>query len=456
VKLGDDEMGMLTDSFNLMLAQIQELNRDLERRVNERTAQLEAANLELSRGRAQLKSFFESLPGLFLILTPDLKIVTASDAYLKATMTTREGIIGRDLFEVLPDNPDDPGATGGPNLRASLERVRQSAAPDTMAIQRYDVRRPDGSFEEHYWSPINAPVLGPERQVEYIIHRVEEVTEFVKRRSQPAGDPAGLQARMEQMEAEIFQRTQAVQTANRQLQVANRELEAFSYSVSHDLRAPLRHIDGFAQLLGKHLDPALDDTARRYLTTITSSAKRLGVLIDELLVFSRMGRTELHRTAVDTRALIDEVVRELQPEAQGRRIEWRIDALPVVQADPVMWRQVWSNLLGNALKYSRRREIARIEITHRSDATDGHVFAVRDNGAGFQMEYAGKLFGVFQRLHNANEFEGTGIGLANVRRIVERHGGRVWAEGRPDEGATFSFSLPAANPVAGRLPPTSP
>jgi light-regulated signal transduction histidine kinase (bacteriophytochrome) len=244
-----------------------------------------------------------------------------------------------------------------------------------------------------------------------------------------------LEQLIQDLEQRVVQRTA-------QLQVANKELEAFSYSVSHDLRAPLRHIDGFAQLLQKHLAATLDATARRYLATIADSAKRLGVLIDELLVYSRMGRTEMRAAQVPMRPLVDEVLRELQPETQGRQIEWQIGELPAVRADAAMLRQVWANLLGNAVKYSRQRAVAQIEIGCRRDGADGHIFSVRDNGAGFDMKYVEKLFGVFQRLHSASEFEGTGIGLANVQRIVQRHHGRVWAEGRPGEGAAFYFTLP--------------
>jgi signal transduction histidine kinase len=238
-----------------------------------------------------------------------------------------------------------------------------------------------------------------------------------------------------ELEARVHRRTA-------QLESANQELEAFSYSVSHDLRAPLRHIDGFAQLLQKHLGAGLDETGRRYLQTIADSAKRLGILIDELLVFSRMARTELRQLEVPMGPLVEEAIRSLQPDVQGRNVAWAVGDLPVVRADAAMLRQVWVNLLSNAVKYTRRQAAARIEIAHRLDPGDGHVFSVRDNGAGFDMQYVDKLFGVFQRLHPAAEFEGTGIGLANVQRIIQRHHGRVWAEGRVNGGATFHFTLP--------------
>jgi light-regulated signal transduction histidine kinase (bacteriophytochrome) len=225
----------------------------------------------------------------------------------------------------------------------------------------------------------------------------------------------------------------------------NKELEAFSYSVSHDLRAPLRHISGFAELLGQTCQPNLDDAAKRYLRIISDAAAQMGTLIDDLLVFSRMGRAEMRRVTVSMNDLVDEVVREMDHDLAGRNIAWEIGALPEVTGDRAMLKQVWVNLLSNAVKYSRHREQATIKVASRkNDHGDWEIF-VQDNGAGFDMRYAGKLFGVFQRLHQAEEFEGTGIGLANVQRIVLRHGGRVWAEGKVNEGATFYFSLPNNN-----------
>jgi PAS domain S-box-containing protein len=242
-------------------------------------------------------------------------------------------------------------------------------------------------------------------------------------------------------EQEVKKLSEELQRRAVALESANKELEAFSYSVSHDLRAPLRHIDGFVKMLDKSASATLDDRGKRYLEIIADSARRMGALIDDLLVFSRMGRTELRHTRVDSNALIHEVLDSLQPDLQGRNIDWKIAHLPQVQADLAMLRQVWANLIANAVKYSRPRDPARIEIGCNQDNGE-FVFCVRDNGVGFDMQYAHKLFGVFQRLHRTEEFEGTGIGLANVQRIVLRHHGRVWAEGGLNEGAAFFFAIP--------------
>ena len=249
---------------------------------------------------------------------------------------------------------------------------------------------------------------------------------------------------VKQLNAELEQR---VLKRTQQLESANKELEAFSYSVSHDLRAPLRHINGFVEILESTSAGKLDEESRGFLNTIAESARQMGKLIDDLLAFSRMGRTELRLVPVKLNNVLAEALRELRHESDGRDVHWMIGSLPEINGDPAMLRQVFINLVSNALKYSRTRTRAEIEISS-SEPEDEHIISVRDNGVGFDNSYAHKLFGVFQRLHPAHEFEGTGIGLAIVRRVIARHGGRVWATGAVNQGATFYFSLPKkAKPV---------
>ncbi len=226
------------------------------------------------------------------------------------------------------------------------------------------------------------------------------------------------------------------------LEASNKELEAFAYSVSHDLRAPLRHMVGFAELLQKAASTRLDDKSQRYMRIILDSAKRMGTLIDDLLAFSRIGRAETQRTPVNLDHLVKEALSEVQLEAAGRDIVWRVDKLPVCYGDRSMLRLVLINLLSNAVKFTRPRLQAEIEVGWTPGDTEEVEIFVRDNGAGFDMKYVDKLFGVFQRLHHMDAFEGTGIGLATVQRIVHRHGGAVRAEGAIDKGATFYFSVP--------------
>ena len=226
-----------------------------------------------------------------------------------------------------------------------------------------------------------------------------------------------------------------------ELENANKELEAFSYSVSHDLRAPLRHIEGFVEILLSTKVAKLDAESSQHLQTIAAAAQKMGRLIDDLLAFSRTARTELNKTRFQFGDLVQNVIRDMEPDIGTRRVKWSVEPLPAVEADIALLRQVMLNLLSNALKYTKPRKLACIEIGSRSEETEEIIF-VRDNGVGFDPRYTHKLFGVFQRLHRSSDFEGTGIGLANVRRIIARHGGRTWAEGEPDRGATFYFSLP--------------
>jgi PAS domain S-box-containing protein len=259
--------------------------------------------------------------------------------------------------------------------------------------------------------------------------------------SQKRADEREIHKLNAELEERVAQRTA-------QLAAANHELEAFTYSVSHDLRAPLRHIGGFSRILIEDFGPTMAPDARQYLERIGDGVHRMGLLVDELLNLARVGRHALNRQPTKLNLLIEEVVSLLQPEAEGRAVNWKIMDLPSVECDPILVKQVFQNLLANALKFTRPREHAVVEIGCRKE--NGQVvIMIRDNGVGFNMKYTDKLFGVFQRLHRAEDFEGTGIGLATVKRIVHKHGGRVWAEAELDKGATFYFTL-EADPTQGR------
>ncbi len=248
----------------------------------------------------------------------------------------------------------------------------------------------------------------------------------------------------EELEERVRQRTA-------ELEAANRELEAFSYSVSHDLRGPLHQIDGFCYLLSETCGEQLGPQGDRHLRRIREGVRRMVDIIEALLKLSRVGREKLNAQTTSLGALVREVVADLAMESQGRQIDWRIAALPLVECDPGLMKQVFSNLLGNALKYTRPREVAVIEIGEGTREGKPVIF-VRDNGTGFDMRQADKLFQAFQRLHRQEDFEGTGIGLATVRRIIQRHGGRIWAEAKPEKGATFYFTLGAEGRELSEVP----
>jgi signal transduction histidine kinase len=376
------------------------------------------------------QALFEGAPGWYLVLAPDLTIVAASEAYLRTTGAQRAAILGRRFDDVFPDTPADGRALGAPDLRASLDRVRRTLLPDTMAVQRHDVPRPEsegGGLDARHWRPTNVPVCDAAGVLTYIIHRLEDVTEAVR------------------LSADLKERQARLARLTSELEHAVAQLESFSYSVSHDLRAPLRAIDGFSQALVEDYGATLPAEGQRLLTTVRESAQRMGRMIEHLVGFVRVGMKPLALDQVDLTALTHTVVREAQQANAPRHVAVTVAALPAVRADPALLRQVLTHLVGNAFKFTRQRPAAQVDIGSRNDGTDV-VCYVRDNGAGFDMRYAGKLFGVFQRLHRADEFEGTGIGLALVQRIMHRHGGRVWADARVDEGATFFFTLPPAGP----------
>ncbi len=264
-------------------------------------------------------------------------------------------------------------------------------------------------------------------------------------------DSAGTLIGFSKVTCDLTERKRAeerVQGLNRKLEqrvkdltVSNRELDAFTYTLAHDLRAPLRHVNGFARLLAESAEAKLNDEEARFLDNIAKASKEMGTLMDELLNFARIGRTDIRHESVDLTRLVEDVRGRLRPETQDRSLSWDVEELPPVIGDPILLRQALMNLLSNAVKFTQTRSEARIAIGGHNGDGNVTVF-VRDNGAGFDMKYSNRLFEVFQRLHDAEQFDGVGVGLAIVRRIVERHGGRVWAEGRPDVGATFYFSLP--------------
>ncbi len=374
--------------------------------------------------RARLAAIVESSDDGIISKTLEGIITSWNSGAEKIFGYTAEEMIGQPMQRLIPpDRPmEEPGTLARLSRGESIdhfetERICKDGRRIAVAVTISPIKNSDGRF------------IGASKIVRDITERKQ------------------IEAEISQLNQSLEQRV-AERTA--ELETTNRELEAFSYSVSHDLRAPLRHIDGFAGLLSKHSAPILDAEARRYLGTITGSAKRMGRLIDDLLGFSRMSRTAIRRASVDQNALIAAVVREGGYDQSSRSIAWEIASLPPVIADPALLRQVWVNLLENAVKYSGKNPRPRVTVGCQSSngGSDERVFFVRDNGVGFDMAYADKLFGVFQRLHGPSEFEGTGIGLANVRRIVARHGGRTWAEGRVGEGAVFYFSLPINPPTS--------
>jgi len=298
----------------------------------------------------------------------------------------------------------------------------------TGARIELDEERRFADGRKQYLHVVKAPVFGPDATITGSQGVLIDISERKE-----------AEAKIQQLNTDLEQR---VRERTVELEAANKELEAFSYSVSHDLRAPVRHISGFLGLLRKSTGDTLSEQSRYYLDSIAGSAKQMGRLIDDLLVFSRMNRATMERIRVDLQQLLEEAITMLHPEIQGRNVVWKKSPLPVVQADPAMLRQVFTNLLSNAIKYTRPRNPAKIEVGCAKATDKEVVIFVHDNGVGFDMEYASKLFGVFQRLHSDEEFEGTGIGLANVHRIITRHGGCAWAEGQLDRGATFYFSLP--------------
>ena len=342
------------------------------------------------------KLLFQSAPSLLIVLDPgpDFRIVAVSDAYLRATRAAREAVVGRGFFEVFPETHEGPRATGSGSLVTALERVRSTRTADAL----------------------NAPVLSADGRLLYIIHRIDSI------------------------ELEVLRSARERDDAIRRLKTANEELEAFVYSASHDLRAPLRAIDGFCRVFEQIEAGALDSGVRRLLLRIGANVERMEAIIDDLLKLSRIGRTRMVRGRVDVTGVALQVIGEIKARDPQREATFEVAEGMEAWADEGLVRTALENLIGNAWKYTARKPHAHIQVGRRS-VVGQNVFYVKDNGAGFDMARASILFAPFVRLHGAEEFEGHGIGLATVRRVMERHGGEIWAESQPEVGTTMNFTL---------------
>ncbi|HVE27119.1 MAG TPA: ATP-binding protein, partial [Sporichthya sp.] len=401
------------------------------------------------------RALFESAPGCYLVLDPDLVIVAVSDAYLSATMTRRDEILGRGVFDVFPDNPDDRAATGEDNLRASLERVRHGLVPDTMAVQKYDIRRPDaagGGFEVRYWSPINTPVLGPDGRLAWIIHKVADVTEFVRvsrEGSEQEQVTEQLRRHTVRMQAEIVRRGQDLQEANAALRTANEAKSDFLSRVSHELRTPLNAVLGFGEILTMS---ELTGDQQEWVGTILTAGRHLLALLNDVLDVSRIesGHLALSPEPVAVAALLADATELMGPMARSHQVTLQTDlgasGRYYVLGDRQRLRQVLLNLLSNAIKYNR----AGGTVTIRALADEARVrLSVTDTGTGMTAEELGRLFIPFERLGAARSgIEGTGLGLVLSRRLTESMQGRLDVTSTPGEGTTFTLELPRAETIA--------
>jgi len=416
--------------------EVEAANENLERRVAERTAELSQANVRLKEEIVERKQAEDALQKNETLLNATQRLSKVGG--WQFDVASGESFWTEELYRI----HELPADSGIDHLQESLKCYSPEDRPIIYDAFRgvaergetYDLEFPFTTFKERsLWIRTTAQPVYEEGKVVRVIGNLMDITDHKRAEEE-------IRRLNQELEQRVLDRTA-------QLEAANQELEAFAYSVSHDLRAPLRHIDGFLELLQERTT-TLDEKSQHYMATVTSSARRLGVLIDDLLSFSRMGHNEMLKSQVDLDKLVQDVIQESKLEAEGRDIEWQIAPLPLVIGDRTMLRIVLVNLISNALKFTRSRKIAKIKIgCEMKDETEVIIF-VRDNGAGFDMKYVDKLFGVFQRLHRQEDFEGTGIGLANVRRIINRHGGRTWAEGEVDHGATFYFSLHQSNGTA--------
>ena len=408
------------------------------------------------------RAIVEGLPGLFLILNPELIIIGVSDAYARATMTRRETMLGKHLFEVFPDNPDDPAADGVHNLRASLQRVLKSATPDTMAVQKYDVRKPEdegGAFEERYWTPTNAPVLDANGNIRYIIHKAEDVTEFIRLKQKGREQRLCNETLSEQtarMEAEIFERSREVAAASALLKTTNQALEqakaaaeaanlaksAFLATMSHEIRTPMNGVLGMVNLLRRS---ALNEKQRHYLDNIQSSGEHLLAIIDDILDFSKIeaGKIQLASDDFSLGELVHDAWSLMGERLHAKGLESKTDCNRlglILRGDKTRLKQALVNYLGNAVKFTDTGSITLACRIENETETDCLLrFEVRDTGIGMTEEQQARIFNAFEQADGSTsrKYKGTGLGLTITQRIVQLMGGETGVTSSPGAGSTF-------------------
>jgi signal transduction histidine kinase/DNA-binding response OmpR family regulator len=400
------------------------------------------------------ESLFESAPGLYLVLDPHLTIVAVTDAYLDATMTKRSEILGRALFEVFPDNPDDPDASGVTNLRSSLDRVRRELVPDTMAVQKYDIRRPEsegGGFEVRYWSPLNTPVFGPNRSLAYIIHRVANVTEYMMLKDHESAQQQltdELQQRTTKMEIELFLRSRELQKLNQELQAANKTKSVFLANMSHELRTPLSAILGFSELLIDDDAGRFNEASRKnFLEHIHSGGENLLGLINDILDLAKLeaGQMKIRPETLRVANVVDDVMSVAQPLAAKKQltVSKQVSSNIVLIADAGKLKQMLLNLVSNAIKFTPEGGTVTIAAKQLPQTLE---ISVADTGIGISEADQGRIFEEFQQLDSGigRVAQGTGLGLALTRHFAVLHGGDVRLESQLGKGSTFTLCLPVA------------